>query len=212
MRFVSVLKSFASIVTLAAVLPASAGVVDFDGTAAPMLFSDTTALSSHYASLGLAFSGADGAGGSILNQAGEFGFMARSGTDFLAFNGDAGTGSQQRISFASAQDSVAIHAASYEEGTFSLTAFDGVGNVLGFASVASSRDWQALMLGHAGIRSILISSTTLVWGLDDLSFDGAAAVPEPGGLALLGLGLMGLVASRKRAAGTRDAVAPRLNA
>ncbi len=194
MRLASGLKRFAAVVALLATLPASAGVVDFDGTGAPELFADTVALSDRYAGLGLAFSG----GGTILNQAGEFGFMARSGTDFLAFNVDAGTGRDERIAFASAQETVSIHTATYEEGTFTMTAFDEAGGVLAFVSLAASRDWQALVLNHAGIRSVLVASTTNLWGLDDLSFEGAAQIPEPGGLALLGAGLLGFAAMRRK--------------
>ena len=191
-------KRFAAAITLAAALPASAGVIDFDDSNAPGLFAGTVALSDRYAALGLTFSGASGVGGAIINQAAELGFMARSGTDFLAFNVEGGTGRDERMSFASAQDAVSIHAATYEEGTFTMTAFDGSGNVLGFISRATSRDWQALTLNHAGMRSVVVASTTSGWGLDDLSFDAAGQVPEPAGLTLMGAGLLGFFAARRR--------------
>lgn len=198
MRIAPIVKRLAAVAVLAAALPASAGVVDFDGTGAPGLFAAGAALSDQYAALGLTFSGATAVGGSILNQTAEMGFMARSGTDFLAFNVEAGTGSDERIAFAGAQDTVSIHAATFEEGTFTMTAFDGAGNVLGFASLAASREWQALTLHHAGIRSVVVASTTGGWALDDLSFAGSAQVPEPASLALLGLGLAGCAALRRR--------------
>ncbi len=201
MRLVSRLKSIAVALMFTAALPATAGIVDFDGTGAPSVYADAVALSDYYASLGLAFSGISGAGGTILNQAGEFGFMARSGTDLLAFNVEAKTGNDERISFASAQESVSVHMATYEDGLFSMTAFDAAGNVLAFVSQAATREWQALTLNHAGIRSVVVASTTEGWGLDDLSFSAGAIaeVPEPGGLALLGIGLLGLAALRRKA-------------
>lgn len=201
MRPVLRFKRFASIVALAglvAAAPASAGVIDFDGTDAPALFSDTVPLTDFYAPLGVAFSGVGALGGSILNQAAEFGFMARSGTDFLALNTEAGTAKTERISFTSAQNLVSIYAATSEEGTFTMTAFDGAGNVLAFASQVATREWQALTLSHVGIRSVEVSSTTWGWAMDDLQFEGAAEISEPGGIALLGAGLLGLAALRRR--------------
>ena len=201
MRLAPVFKRLAVVATLAATLPASAAVIDFDGTGASGLFLTAPTLSDYYAPLGVTFSGAGGVGGSILNQSAELGFMARSGTDFLALNTEGGTGQAERISFASEQHSVAIHAATYGEGTFTLTAFDVAGNVLAFVTQAATRDWQALTLNHAGIRSVVVEGTTIGWGLDDLSFEGnAALVPEPAGLALFGAGLLGLVGVRRKRA------------
>lgn len=198
MRLASRLKRVALVLALAAALPASAGVIDFDGTNAPDAFSKTVALSDYYASLGLSFSGVGGLGGSIVNQAAELGFMARSGTDFLALNIEAKTVQAERITFASTQSLVSIYAATLWDGTFTLTAFDDAGGVLASVSQAATREWQELTLSHEGIRSVVVASTTSDWAMDDLSFNASAEVPEPGNLALLGAGLLCLVALRRK--------------
>ena len=197
MRLASTLRHLAAVISLLAVLPANAGVIDFDGTAAPGLFADTTPLGDQYAALGLTFSGATGVGGEILNQAAEMGFMARSGTDFLAFNTEAGLGQDERIVFTGAQSSVSVFLASLPSGTFTLTAFDDIGNMLGTTELASSRDWQAMTITYEGIRSVVVASTTSSWALDDLGFTASGEAPEPGGIVLLGAALLGFVASRR---------------
>ena len=60
--------------------------VDFE-LAGPCAFNQTVALSNQYAGLGVIFAGPSGNdGGAVLDQCGNFGINARSGTNFLAFN------------------------------------------------------------------------------------------------------------------------------
>jgi hypothetical protein len=206
MHLLSQLKFVGAALALACALPAGAGVIDFDDVAAPILFADAAPLGARYQAAGAIFSGVSGSSGAILNDGAELGFTARSGSNFLAFEADAGVGPDQRISFASAQNGVSLFAASLEtltadaqRASFTLSAFDDLGALLGSTTIDTARDWQELSLALAGIRSVVVSSTALGWALDDLSFSGPAAdVPEPASVGLIGLALAGLMAARRK--------------
>lgn len=200
MHLPSPFKHLCAALALACALPATAAVIDFDDDAAPMLFTDAMPLGAEYQHLGVTFSGASGVGGAILNQEAEVGFLARSGSNFLAFERDAGFGTDERISFATVQSAISLFAATLDDkASFSLSAFDGLGNLLGSTSIAASRDWQELTLAFSGIRSVVVSSTAFGWSLDDLSFTAAPAeVPEPATVGLIGMALAGLMAARRR--------------
>lgn len=201
----SQLKHVCAALALACALPAGATVIDFDDVSAPILFSDTAPLTSQYAALGVGFAGASATGGSLIDQDADLGIVARSGANFLGFNVDADSGPDERISFAAGQESVSIFAATYEAlvepVSFTMSAFDGLGNLLGSTTIAGARDWQELTLSLSGIRSVVVSSSAGSWGLDDLSFTGASAeVPEPATFGLIGAAFAGLILSRRKRA------------
>jgi hypothetical protein len=98
-----------------------------------------------------------------------------------------------------------VGAANVFASSFTLTAFDINGNVLG--SVNSIDFPGAVSLSGLGDIKSATFSTTNQYGIDDLTFDTVttAAVPEPGSIALVGLGLFGFAASRRKSAKSKNA-------
>ena len=202
MKNISKLKNAVLASLLVGSFQASAATINFDGTGAPCCFSYTAPLTNYYSDLGITFSGIGGMGGSILNQSGGFGFNALSGTDFLAFNTSSGTGYQERISFSDLQTSVSIYIASVTNQTATLSAYNRGGRLIDSVSLSPSSAWQQLTVSGSAIGSVVIQGPNQYFALDNLSFvpQSTSSVPEPTTVALLGLGLIGFAASRRKAA------------
>lgn len=205
MRPFHTLRSFVAVAALAAALPATSfaatTTIDFDGTSAPCCFVSTTPLSNAYAGLGVTFSGFGGTGGSILNQSGNFGFDAHSGTDFLAFNtGVNGISGVEDITFSTLQSAVSIWAANSNGGSISLTAFDAGGATVATSTINSSSVWQQLSVSGLGIASVRVTPQIGVYAVDDLSFTGAVPEPETYAMVFGGLAVLGVAARRRKAA------------
>ncbi len=174
--------------------------IDFDGTGAPDTFSQTQPLTNLYSPQGVTFSGVNGSSGSILNQGGNFGFNARSGTDFFAYN-TSGTGSIFDLTFSSAISSFSIWAASSVRDTYSIEAFDSNGASIDTDSLIVSSAWQELSVAGSGIARIRIDASAIDFGaFDDMTFstDRTTRVPEPGTLMLLGVAMACLATNRRR--------------
>ncbi len=183
---------------------ASATLIDFDGTGAPNLFNGTTALRDLYAGLGVNFDGPGPLdGGAILNEGGNFGVGAFSGTDFLAFNNgatlmDGGTPRDpEEILFDDLQASVSIYAAGgvWDAATFRMDAYDQLDQLVDTDTV-SGGNWAQLLVSHpGGIARVVLTEIAKVQSFvyDDLEF---FAVPGPG--ALLVFGLAALRTTRRR--------------
>ncbi len=183
---------------------ASADLIDFDGTGAPNIFLETTALRDLYAGLGVNFDGPGPLdGGAILNEGGNFGVDAFSGTDFLAFNrnsmlADGGIPRDpEEILFDDLQASVSIYAAGGDGvGTFRMDAYDQLNQLVDTDTVGGAQDWVQLLVSHpGGIARVVLTeiSGKIHFVYDDLEF---FVVPGPG--ALLVFALAGLRTRRRR--------------
>jgi PEP-CTERM motif len=200
------------------------GFINFDVDSAgnpinaPIFFSQTTHLTDLYAPQGVHFRGPGGNdGGAILDQGSNFGVPALSGSNFLAFNrlteammADGGHPiDPETIAFDTPQAVVSIFAAPgvFDEaeaafGTFRMDAFDVHGMLLGTSILSSFGNYVQLSLtSTSGIASVQLTETSgdLLFVYDNLAF--STIVPEPGSLALLGIG--GLISAGYLAARAR---------
>jgi hypothetical protein len=168
---------------------------------APFSFTGAVALTDLYSALGVTFGGsATGLGGAILTDS-TFGRPALSGSNILAFNSSAVSAHfPENIYFASAIGYVEIWmAGSYDVDTVTMTAYDASGNVLGTSTVAS-QDWARLSVFSPGIAKVTLDRIAGTGGteFDNLTFGDTRPVPVPATILLLGPGLVGLAAIRRR--------------
>ncbi|MES2474903.1 MAG: hypothetical protein V4640_03915 [Verrucomicrobiota bacterium] len=182
--------------SIAASATQAAVTISFDEFGSqPGLFASTVALTNEYAGVGVIFSGnAPGNGGGILDQSGNFGVNALSGSNFLAFNpaaifsGGGVPNSPQTISFLSGASSVSLWAGAQFGGGFTLTAYDALNNIVDVANVANTGGAYAQLSVSGNIAKVtMASATNRTWVVDDLSFEaGRVSVPDGGStLALL---------------------------
>lgn len=164
---------------------------------APMLFADTVRLTELYAPLGVHFSGPGGPtgndGGAIVNQSGNWGVDAHSGTNFLGFNPVARLQDNgiprgpETITFDTLLSTISIFAAGgLSSKTFLMQGFDANGILVATDSISTQGFAQLQISWPLGIRSVQLSATSQNvsqgFVFDDLS---AETVPEPSTIALL---------------------------
>ena len=202
MKFNLLLKSMLVALLVTVSLTSNANSINFDGTGAPSFFENTTPLTNLYAGQGVTFSGIDSAGGSILNQSGNFGFDAHSGTDFLAFNTEVGTGNEELISFDTAVDSVSIWAASAFGGYFLMEALNANDELVdSYGYYPGPSDWVQIAVSGANIFKVRLTvDQSSSFAYDDLEYSPVSSVPVPAALPLMlsGLGVLGFARRNRK--------------
>jgi hypothetical protein len=203
---------------ICAVLAAPSGAVvinfDVDASGNPLLapngFAEQNPLRNEYASLGVTFSGPSALdGGAILDQFGNFGVNARSGRNFLAFNGESLTTllnggvprDPETLTFSTPLSSISIWASGgAAPNTFRMDAFSSGGALVGSSTQSSTVGAYAQLSIANPSQPISRVVLTGIGGdphfvYDDLEF---TFVPEPAGVPVGAFVLAGMLRRRRQ--------------
>lgn len=187
---------------------ASAAFIDFETAPGGAVITAEVGLTTQYSSLGVVFSATENGSAvipTIQSPAVFFGELAHSGINF-ANNQIAGFGPSDifnradvfTMTFLGLASGVSFYVDPNGDATPVFNAYAADNTLLETITVTAN-DWHLYSFASSGIARIEGIQPTDSWnyGVDDLTFT-LSSVPAPGTLALLGVGLVGLPAWRRR--------------
>jgi hypothetical protein len=176
---------------------AHAGVVNFDDLATD---GDFTSLNDVSPYAGLTWSGDWYAGDTAIDG---YANAAHSGANFAVngFGSDAvSVSSATGFDFAGAWFA-APQGVDDKASWINISAFDAANQLIGTTgNIAIGASYQWLGAAFSNVSSLSITRDSGWYVMDDFTTTAAAAVPEPGTQLMLGIGLLALVAGRRRPA------------
>jgi hypothetical protein len=179
-----------------------AGAIDFE-RAGPCSFLLAEPLGNQYTPADPAFhTPIPWSGGAILDQCGNFGVNAHSGTNFLAFNNEASLingkvpAGPEVIRFSAPVSNISLFVGgTVTSPSYSMDVYDFDTILLAtITATPQAGKWAPLTYNASNIGLLILSYTSNIAVVDDLSWDNPVTaidnpVPEPGAVALTGLGL-----------------------
>jgi hypothetical protein len=186
---------------------ANAATITFDEFAAT---NNNVAIQNEYSGVGVTFGGNNAGtwGGNLNGNTGNWGLGGTNGSAFLGNNGQTVNNYDTSIFFTTAVSFVSVDISrsngSFDGQTITALAYDAADTLLGSTNVItllSVNSWSTVSLNFVGIRKVVLDGSSVgysPYGIDNLQFSAAAAVPEPLTLWLLGAGLIGLAGVSRR--------------